>query len=138
MADIDRFKAINDTYGHLAGDQALKMVAEHLKSSLRETDFIARYGGEEFAVILYNIPPEDAIAVTDRVRHTLSETPVSFDGQTFHITMSFGIATRHPDDSVGCEELLNQADKALYRAKSAGRNCCQVYHPRLRCTAMAS
>lgn len=138
MADIDRFKAVNDTYGHLAGDRALQLVAEHLKTSLRETDFIARYGGEEFAMVLYNILPEDAIAVTDRVRQTLSEIPIQFDGQIFRITMSFGIATMHPDDAITREELLNQADKALYRAKSAGRNCCQIYHKRLRCTAVAS
>ena len=138
MADIDRFKAVNDTYGHLAGDRALQLVAEHLKTSLRETDFIARYGGEEFAMVLYNILPEDAIAVTDRVRQTLSEIPIQFDGQIFRITMSFGIATMHPDDAITREELLNQADKALYWAKSAGRNCCQIYHKRLRCTAVAS
>jgi diguanylate cyclase (GGDEF)-like protein len=138
MADIDRFKAVNDTYGHLAGDHALKLIARHLKTGLRETDFIARYGGEEFAMVLYNILPEDAIAVTDRVRQTLSEMPIQFDGQSFQITMSFGIATMHPDDAISREELLNQADKALYRAKSAGRNCCQIYQKRLRCTAVAS
>jgi len=138
MADIDRFKAVNDTYGHLAGDRTLQAVAEHLKTSLRETDFIARYGGEEFAMILFNVLPEDAMAVTDRVRHTLSQLPIEFDGQTFQITMSFGIATMDPDDAIGREELLNRADKALYRAKSAGRNCCQSYHQRLPCTAMAS
>jgi len=138
MSDIDRFKAVNDTYGHLAGDRALQFVAEHLKTSLRETDFIARYGGEEFAMVLYNIPPEDAIAVADRVRQTLSEVPIQFDGRTFRITMSFGIATMHPDDAIDREELLNRADKALYRAKSAGRNCCHFYHRRLRCTATAS
>jgi len=138
MADIDRFKAINDTYGHLAGDRALQFVAEHLKTSLRETDFIARYGGEEFAMVLYNILPEDAIAVTDRVRQTLSEATIPFEGQTFQITMSFGIATLYPDDAIDREGLLNRADKALYRAKSAGRNCCQIYQRRLRCTATAS
>jgi diguanylate cyclase len=138
MSDIDRFKAVNDTYGHLAGDRALQLVAEHLKTSLRETDFIARYGGEEFAMVLYNILPEDAIAVTDRVRQTLSELPVQFDGQTFRITMSFGIATMYPDDVIDREGLLDRADKALYRAKAAGRNCCKIYHKRLRCTAMAS
>ena len=138
MADIDRFKGVNDTYGHLAGDQALKTVAEHLKTSLRETDCIARYGGEEFAMILFNTQPEDALMVADRVRETLSDVPIQFGNQTFQITMSLGIATMYPDDAISREELIDRADKALYRAKSAGRNCCQIYHQRLRCTAVAS
>ena len=135
MADIDRFKAINDTYGHLAGDHAIKSVAEHLKAGLRETDYIARYGGEEFAVILFNIPPEDAIIVADRVRQKISDKPVRFENQTFRMTMSFGIATLYPDDAITREDLLSRADQALYRAKSAGRNCCRIYQPRLKCTA---
>jgi diguanylate cyclase (GGDEF)-like protein len=137
MADIDRFKAINDTYGHLAGDRAIQSVAERLKSSLRETDFIARYGGEEFAMILFNIPPEDAVIVTDRVRQKISEVPIQFENQSFRMTMSFGIASMYSDESITKEELLNRADKALYRAKSAGRNCCRIYQPRLKCTAVS-
>jgi two-component system cell cycle response regulator len=138
MADIDRFKAVNDTYGHLAGDQALKTVAEHLKTSLRETDCIARYGGEEFAMVLFNTQPDDALVVADRVRETLSDVPIQFGGQTFHITMSLGIATMYPDDAISREELIDQADKALYRAKSAGRNCCRIFHSAPTGIAMAS
>ena len=136
MADIDRFKAINDTHGHLAGDQAIQSVAQRLKSVLRETDLIARYGGEEFTMILFNIPPEDAIIVADRVRQNISETLVRFDKQAFRVTMSFGIASMHPDEDISKEELLHRADQALYRAKSAGRNCCRIYQPRLKCTAV--
>jgi diguanylate cyclase (GGDEF)-like protein len=136
MADIDRFKAINDTYGHLAGDLAIQSVAACLGSCLRETDLIARYGGEEFALILFNIPPEEATIVADRVRQKISETPLQFKNQIFQLTMSFGIATMHPDDGLAKEEILNRADKALYRAKSAGRNCCRVYQQRLKCTAV--
>ena len=138
MADIDRFKAVNDTYGHLAGDQALKTVAEHLKISLRETDCIARYGGEEFAMVLYNTQPDDALVVADRVRETLSKVPIQFGGQTFHITMSLGIATMYPDDAISREELIDQADKALYRGKSAGRNCCRIFHSAPNGIAVAS
>jgi diguanylate cyclase (GGDEF)-like protein len=136
MADIDRFKAINDTYGHLAGDHAIKSVAERIKSVLRETDDIARYGGEEFAMILFDIQPEDAIIVADRVRQKIGEALLRFDKQSFRITMSFGIATMYPDHEISKEDLLNQADQALYRAKSAGRNCCRIYQPRLKCTAV--
>ena len=138
MADIDRFKAINDTYGHLAGDAALQTVAEVLKTSLRETDLIARYGGEEFAIILFDILPNDAVVVADRVRQAINDTITNYKDQSFPITMSFGIATMYPDDPLPKEDLLNQADQALYRAKSAGRNCCQIYKKRLKCVAKAS
>ena len=137
MADIDRFKGINDTYGHLAGDHALQTVAACLKTSLRETDLISRYGGEEFAMILFNVPPDDALLVADRVRQTVSEMKIQFENQSLPMTMSFGIATMFPDDVISKEELLKRADKALYRAKSSGRNCCRVYHKRLKCTATA-
>ena len=135
MADIDRFKAINDTYGHMAGDHAIKTVATCLLANLRETDHISRYGGEEFAIILYNIPPEEALRVTERVRQSISELPMRFDDRTFNITMSFGIASLK-EDVPDRETLVDQADKALYEAKSAGRNCCRVYRPRLKCTAV--
>ena len=136
MADIDRFKVVNDTYGHLAGDHAIRTVAEHLKTGLRETDYIARYGGEEFAVILFDILPDDAAIVADRVRQAISETQIRYEKQVFRVTMSFGIATLYPDDQISKDRLLNRADQALYQAKSAGRNCCRIYQPRLECTAV--
>ena len=138
MADIDRFKSINDTYGHLAGDHALRTVADILTTSLRETDLIARYGGEEFAIILFNTLPENAIAVANRVRQSISDAPIAYEGQSFPLTVSFGIATMQPGENLTKEDLLNRADKALYRAKASGRNRCQIYQPRLKCTAMAS
>ena len=131
MADIDRFKAINDTYGHMAGDHAIKTVATCLQANLRETDHIARYGGEEFALILYNIPPEEALRVTERVRQTISELPIRFDDRAFKITMSFGIASLAGEEE-DREALIDNADKALYEAKSAGRNCCRVHRPRMK------
>ena len=138
MADIDRFKAVNDTHGHQAGDQAIRTVAEHLKAGLPETDYVARYGGEEFAVILFDILPDDAVIVADRVRHKISETLIRFEKHAFRVTISFGIATMYPDDEITKEELLNRADQALYRAKAAGRNCCRIDQPRLKCTAVDS
>jgi len=136
MADIDRFKAVNDTHGHQAGDQAIRTVADHLKAGLRETDYVARYGGEEFAVILSDILPDDAVIVADRARQTISETEIRFGKQAFQVTMSFGIATMYPDNQISKEELLTRADQALYRAKAAGRNCCRIHQPRLKCTAV--
>ncbi len=126
MADIDHFKSVNDTYGHLAGDQAIKTVADCLRANLRETDHIARYGGEEFAIVLYNIPPDEALSVIERVRQTIGDQTIYFDGQSFNITMSFGIASMQPDESLDREALIDKADKALYKAKSGGRNCCRV------------
>ncbi len=135
MADIDRFKSINDTFGHLAGDQALQTVAGILKNGLRETDLIARYGGEEFAAIFYNIPPDETIAVADRLRQKICETSIRYDRQAFSLSMSFGIATYYPEDNVTKEELIDRADRALYQAKAEGRNCCRIYQHRLKCTA---
>lgn len=130
MADIDHFKAVNDTYGHLAGDQAIKSVATCLVGNLRETDHIARYGGEEFALILYNIAPEEALSVAERIRQTISEETMRFEDRTFNISMSFGIAAM-AEDIPDRETLLNCADKALYEAKAAGRNCCRMYQPQV-------
>lgn len=127
--------AINDTYGHPAGDRAIQAVADRLRAGLRETDSIARYGGEEFTMILFNIPPHEAVAVADRIRQGISEMAVEFDGQRFHLTMSFGVATLQPDEALSKEEFINRVDKALYRAKSDGRNCCRTYQSRLKCTA---
>ena len=129
MADIDHFKAVNDTYGHPAGDHAIKTVATCLTDNLRETDHIARYGGEEFALILYNIAPEEALSVAERVRQNISEIAMEHDGQSFNITMSFGLASL-AEDAHDRESLLSCADKALYEAKAAGRNCCRVHAPR--------
>jgi diguanylate cyclase (GGDEF)-like protein len=137
MADIDRFKAVNDTHGHPAGDLAIQTVAEVMRSGLRDTDSIARYGGEEFSMILFNIQPQDAIIVADRIRQKISETIIAFDKRSFQLTMSFGIATLQPDENSTKEDLISRADKALYRAKSDGRNCCRIYQERLKCTAAA-
>jgi two-component system cell cycle response regulator len=136
MADIDRFKAVNDTYGHLAGDRAIRAVADCLRRELRETDHIARYGGEEFAIILFNTAPEFALSVAERIRQQISELSIAYPpGGNLQITMSFGIATRIPGEALNREGLLDQADKALYEAKSRGRNCCRVYRTKLKCTA---
>jgi two-component system, cell cycle response regulator len=120
LLDVDRFKTINDTYGHAAGDAALKEVAERLKSHLRAADVLARYGGEEFMVVLAGAPTDYAAMVADRLRAALSNDPISVGPALLPITVSIGLAIA----PVGCSVsgAIAAADAALYRAKAAGRN----------------
>lgn len=124
MADIDHFKLFNDTYGHAAGDLALKQVARTFLSLCRAEDPIARYGGEEFVVFLPGTKRHDGIKVAERLRARLAEKPVSFKGHDIPITSSFGVAQLdHPDR---IEQAMAQADAALYAAKHNGRNCVKA------------
>ena len=120
MLDVDRFKAINDTHGHAAGDVALREVAERLKSHLRAADVVARYGGEEFMVVLAGAPAEYAQAVAERLRQTLAQDPIAVGNVLLHITASIGLAVAPMGTPV--DVATNAADLALYRAKTAGRN----------------
>ena len=120
LLDVDRFKLINDTYGHAAGDAALKEVAERLKSHLRAADVLARYGGEEFMVVLAGAPTDYAAMVADRLRAALSNDPISVGPAMLPITISVGLAIAPAGCSVS--GAIAAADAALYRAKAAGRN----------------
>lgn len=119
MIDLDHFKEFNDSYGHLEGDTLLRKIAQILKSSLRETDFVARYGGEEFAVILPETNKEGASIATERVRRAISEQ--TFGEVGAKMTVSLGVAS-YPDDACLRADLIKKADEALYRAKREGRN----------------
>lgn len=123
MMDVDHFKRFNDTYGHLAGDEALRTVAKILGKSFRNTDLIARYGGEEFAGLYPGLQVEDATRRLDTLRETISKTPVPIDshGGTTQVTVSIGVAV-WPIDGVNLKETLAIADLRLYQAKQAGRN----------------
>jgi len=127
IADIDEFKAINDFYGHLAGDYALKIIAARLKKAIRGTDYIFRYGGEEFAVILPGTFGTDALHIADRVREAIGSTPICYHGKAFKVTMSFGISSLNAIASIDLEGLIHMADEALYDAKDGGRNRCCLY-----------
>jgi diguanylate cyclase (GGDEF)-like protein len=126
FSDIDHFKNVNDTYGHLAGDHALKAVAVCLKRELRQSDFLARYGGEEFALILTETDLEKAFLVAERLREKVSKQNIIYKNDTISLTMSFGVASLPLEKKLSSEALIKQADDALYRAKGLGRNRCCV------------
>src|SRR4030095_10404640 len=118
LLDVDRMKKINDTHGHRSGDGELSHLAALMLSSVRDVDVCARYGGEEFVVILPQCDREDASRVADRLRESIASTPVNKVGQ---VTVSIGVAT-YPSGAKSKDELVEMADRAMYRAKDAGRN----------------
>lgn len=120
MVDIDKFKSVNDTYGHPVGDRVIKSLARLLKQSLRKSDIIGRYGGEEFAVILYDTTLENAEMVMNKIREKFSQIIHKTDDTQFSSTFSCGLAA-YPDFTTA-SELNEEADKALYQAKQGGRN----------------
>ena len=122
--DIDHFKAINDTYGHPAGDKVLRIIAQQLAGNVRETDFVARFGGEEFVMILLGAPASDALSLVDALRTKVSELGFHFDRKRITVTISCGIASVQEDDTP--EKVMERADKALYQAKELGRNRCAL------------
>lgn len=122
MCDIDLFKSVNDTYGHLAGDKALRIIAKSLQKRLRKSDFIARFGGEEFIILMPETTGRHAFKVVDAVREAIANCPFHFKEQPVSITLSFGISEFTENDEE--KDVLIRADKALYQAKEKGRNCC--------------
>lgn len=123
MFDLDRFKSVNDTYGHPAGDRVLQEMATVLRESAREIDRIGRYGGEEFMVILPETDIEDAAVFVERVRREVARRPFDIElDEPLHMTISVGVAT-YPNESIDSPEtLVKIADNALYAAKTGGRN----------------
>jgi diguanylate cyclase (GGDEF)-like protein/PAS domain S-box-containing protein len=121
MGDLDHFKAINDTYGHLAGDEVLRTFAGLLKQHSRGSDMYCRYGGEEFILVMPDMILEKAVERTDLLRETIAGTSIVFEGVTIRVNASFGVAS-FPEHGEKITSLIAAADNALYRAKKAGRN----------------
>jgi len=122
LLDIDFFKKVNDTHGHLGGDAALVHLTNVFAKGLRTEDLLARYGGEEFVILLRGIPVDRAMAVADRLRTSLESAAVVHGETSFHVTASFGCASLTCCAGAACDVLLETADRRLYRAKETGRN----------------
>jgi diguanylate cyclase (GGDEF)-like protein len=121
MTDIDHFKAVNDTYGHPAGDVVLKGVAQMLKEQARDTDVVARYGGEEFAVVMPETDLRGALVIAERLRETVAARAFHTELGPVRVTLSIGLAAS-PEDGTEMDALVQLADQCLYQAKRAGRN----------------
>jgi diguanylate cyclase (GGDEF)-like protein len=127
MMDIDHFKRFNDTWGHLAGDEALRFVVNVVSSALRKNDFMGRYGGEEFVFFLGGADQKISAIIAERIREIIASKPISLESGPVSITASFGVAVartnsaEYPGDEY-IDRLINNADMAMYQAKKAGRN----------------
>ena len=131
MVDIDYFKRVNDTLGHIAGDQVLMVIGQVIRAALREVDIAGRYGGEEFAILLPETTVDSAESVSERMRMALASLAVETDAGRVNVTASIGVAGLSVEGSNSTRELaamLDRADRALYMAKSSGRNTTRVYN----------
>lgn len=129
MFDLDHFKVVNDTHGHLAGDAVLKQAAERLKKVCRPYDLVGRYGGEEFLAIVSGVSVETTAIMAERVRLSFDETPFKFGDIEIHVTISAGVAAPDGMETVDMKALIRKADTALYEAKRAGRNRVKIAGP---------
>jgi len=121
MIDIDHFKNINDTHGHIAGDAVLQQLTRLISSVMRKDELISRYGGEEFTVLLPEADLNNAVSFAERIRRLVENHSFHHGGEDIHITISMGVAAYA--EELGIEEFVRLADEQLYRAKEAGRNC---------------
>jgi diguanylate cyclase (GGDEF)-like protein len=125
LIDIDHFKLINDTFGHPAGDEVLRVCAQRLRASVRAVDAVGRIGGEEFLVLVTDAQSEDVAGIAERIRATQAKSPIQFDQHSIAFTCSIGYAVGAAGDPI--DGLVRLADAALYRAKSTGRNRVESY-----------
>ncbi|NDV26325.1 GGDEF domain-containing protein [Desulfovibrio sp. JC010] len=134
MVDLDHFKDVNDTYGHMAGDMVLEKVARMFETTFRSTDFIARYGGEEFVILLPHTNEEQAQMLAERVRTKIESCAMTYQDTSFNVTASIGVSAVRPGSLEKDTEIVRKADEALYDAKMQGRNRVVVspMRPKLR------
>jgi two-component system, cell cycle response regulator len=124
MIDIDYFKKINDTFGHMAGDMVLKSIGQYLQKHLRLENVACRYGGEEFAIILRNVGADLALTIGERLRQAIEGETMNYKGKTIKVTVSIGVSTFEGNNFETIEDLIQSADGNLYSAKEGGRNRC--------------
>jgi two-component system cell cycle response regulator len=126
MVDIDRFRNVNESLGHLGGDFTLRELAARIKGNIRKEELFARYGGEEFAVVLPETNREGAVNLSERLRAVIDEQPFRYEDKTYNVTISLGVAITAGDPNMTPTKLLQTADDKLYQAKNEGRNrvCC--------------
>ena len=129
IADIDKFKSVNDTFGHHAGDAVLCEVADRMTYSLRSYDAVSRYGGEEFLLVFPECNGKDAVIIAEKVRLSVSDKPFIIPDGTLPVTASFGVTTINPSDGIDVDTMIRIADEALYSAKSNGRNRVEFIDP---------
>jgi two-component system cell cycle response regulator len=130
IVDLDHFKHINDTYGHLAGDAVLREAARRMQNGIRQYDSIGRYGGEEFLILFPGCSQEESFSQADRLRKQLAQAEMSVNDSSLRVTASFGVVTAMPSESWTQEALIRKADEALYIAKKSGRNRVQIHTDR--------
>lgn len=127
LFDVDKFKQINDTYGHDVGDQVLAHVAREIENHTREMDLVVRYGGDEFLVVMPSCSSDNAYRRAEAIRESISSSPPVINGQPIEVTLSIGIADQtSPDVSVEFSDMLKAADQAMYQSKETGRNCISI------------
>ena len=131
LCDLDHFKAVNDTYGHQAGDHILFEFARILESSTRATDVVARYGGEEFVILLVETQKLGALEIAERIRQAVVADEFEFEGQSIRVTCSIGGYGISSAGSTAVSDVVSYADRALYSAKQRGRNRSEIYKPGL-------
>lgn len=124
MIDIDHFKSVNDTYGHLVGDKVIAHTAKLIERQVGPRDIVCRFGGEEFVVFLENCTDTQTLKVAERIRATLESSPLDNNGTTIAVTVSIGASLRTQAHDI--DEAIRHADDALYKAKALGRNRCEV------------
>jgi two-component system cell cycle response regulator len=129
MGDVDYFKKVNDTYGHMVGDEVLMEIARRLLASVRSYDFVGRYGGEEFLIVLNSCERSFALARAEEIRKSVAQSPVQTSRGFVAVTVSFGVLSSKDWGARTVEDLLRETDAALYSSKAAGRNCCKVAKP---------
>jgi diguanylate cyclase (GGDEF)-like protein len=122
MIDIDNFKTVNDTMGHLAGDAALKAMSTLIRETIRREELFSRFGGEEFAIILPETKIEQALNLAEKIRAIVENNQFEFESKKFNITVSVGVATTNGDPPTTIDQLIQQSDTRLYMAKNTGRN----------------